>query len=741
MEAPGNIGVRQEDEKRNGIIFGNATGVSVFMKQVLVRGGKVEVHELPVPTASAGSALVRVHCSMISSGTESSFVSEGGVTSYAMKKAKDPLNIEKVKRKLATIGLKGTIDIVRNKLFEFQTPGYSAAGTIIECGDGLQGFRTGDRVACAGVGHASHAEYDVVPQQLLTPVPDGVSFEEAAFVAIGAIAMQGVRQTTPTLGETVVVMGLGLVGQITVQIARAAGCHVIGSDPVAARRELAIRFGADAACAPGELSAVTNEWTAGYGADAVIVCAASKDSVVTQAALDLCRQKGRVIVVGAVGMQLVREPMYMKELDFRLSCSYGPGRYDLGYEEKGLDYPIGYVRWTEGRNMAEFLRMIADKRVDVKPLISVVKPIAQAAEAYKAILDKDSNTIAALIAYGGENEQAAPPPERRLLVKPKNPVTNQVGVAVIGAGGFASAFHLPNTAKMPEARLEAVVDVAGAKAKQAAEKYGARYCTTDYREVLADGRVQAVIIATRHNMHKPLAIAAAEAGKHVFVEKPLAITVPDCEEVCAAVEKAGVLLSVGFNRRFSKFSQQAKALLPRMHGPKMILYRCNAGALPTGHWATDPVEGGGRIVGEGVHFFDFCCWLLGQDPIDIRADRIDANTQMIIPSDNLSVTMRFPDGSLATVVYCAIGHPSISKEYIEIAGGNTTIVIDNFMGIRFGGLPEKNVHQKTEHKGQYELLENFIKAIRGEGELSVTARHGLRATQIAQEALRKCHNP
>lgn len=711
------------------------------MKQVLVKGGNVRIEEVPPPSVAPGHALIRVCHSVISSGTESGFVSEGGTASFVMKKARDPLNVEKVKRKIASVGIRGTIDIVKSKLFEFQAPGYSTAGVIVECGEGLEGFRVGDRVACSGVGYASHAEYNLVPQQLLTPIPDGVETEEAAFVTLGAIAMQGCRQLVPTFGETFIVMGLGLLGQIAAQILRAAGCRVICSDPIEEKRALALELGADAACAPGDLAGVVNEWTGGYGADGVVICAASKGSEVTNSALDLCRQKGRVAIVGAVGMQLARESLYMKELDFRLSCSYGPGRYHPAYEEKGLDYPIGYVRWTEGRNMGEFLRMIAEGKVRVKPLISVRKSVDEAEIAYSTILDKSSNAIAAVLSYGADESTAAAPTVRRLAVKAHAGGTGEVGVAVIGAGGFASAFHLPNTVKVPGARLVAVVNRTGSKAKQAAEKHGAHYCTTDVNEVLADDKVNAVIITTRHNLHASLAIRAAEAGKHVFVEKPLAITVDDCEAVCAAVEKAGVLLSVGFNRRFSKFSQLAKAALKHVAGPKMILYRCNAGALPPGHWTNDPIEGGGRIVGEAVHFFDLCCWLADQDPISIKAEHLDSSSETLPDSNNLTTILRFPDGSLATIVYCCLGHPGLDKEHIEIFGGGKAIAIDDFRGIRYAGLSAKNQKQTGEHKGQYEVLENWIKAIRGEAELSVNAAHGLRATRIAQEALRQCAAP
>ncbi len=705
------------------------------MKQVLVKGGKVQLLDVPPPAIGPGMALVRVSHSLISSGTESGFVSEGGLASYVLKKARDPLNIEKVKRKLASVGVKGTLDVIRNKLFEFQAPGYSTSGVVAATGPDTPGLRVGDRVACAGVGYASHAEYNAVPHQLLTPIPDGVDFDEAAFVALCAIAMQGVRRAQTTLGETFLVLGLGLVGQLTCQIVRAAGCRAIGCDPIAAKRALAQELGADAVCAPGELPDLTADWTGGYGADGVIICAASKESGVTNQALDLCRQKGRVVVVGAVGMELQREPLYTKELDFLLSCSYGPGRYNAQYEEKGLDYPIGYVRWTEGRNMAESLRLIADRRLRVKPLISLVRPVDAAQEAYDAVLDPATNTVAALLSYGLDAPATVQAPSRVFTLRAAREDAGEIGVAVIGAGNLAQGFHLPNLTRIPGCRLVAVADAKGSVAKQAGDKFGAQYCTTDYADVLNDRKVRAVVIATRHNLHKEIALAAAAAGKHILVEKPMALTVPDCEEMCEAVSRAGVLLTVGFNRRFSTYAAQAKAAMARTRGPKMILYRCNAGPLPLGHWATDPVEGGGRIVGEAVHFFDLCCWFLGADPVSVAAVRIDADSADTIAEDNLCVTLRYPDGSLANVFYCCVGAPALPKERIEWYGGNGGIIIDDFHGVDIAGLPGKSVRKRTVDKGMRGLLENFIQAVRGEAELSVTAQDGLRATRIARAAL------
>lgn len=704
------------------------------MKQVLVKGGTVSVEETPPPSAGTGMALVRVSHSLISSGTESGFVDAHGVAGYALKKARDPLNIEKVRRKLASAGIRGTLDIVRNKLFEFQAPGYSSAGVIVACGPDVPGFRVGDRVACAGVGYASHAEYNAVPHALLTPLPESVSYEEAAFVALGAIALHGVRQASLTLGETVVVSGLGLVGQLAVQLARAAGARVIGCDPVPEKQQLALSLGAEAVCDPASLGDLVEDRTAGVGADAVLLCAASRGSEVTAQALDICRQRGRVVVIGAVGMQLPREPMYMKEIDFRLSCSYGPGRYQPDYEEHGVDYPLAYVRWTEGRNMAEFLRLVGAGLVRAKPLISETHPVESAGVAYAAVTSGKPDFVAALLDYTGGQPLDTRPPARGMALARKGAARSGVGVAVIGAGGFATGVHLPNLARLSGCRLEAVCARTGPKAKQAAERFGARYCTTDYNEILSDDKVDAVIVATRHNVHAEITLAALRAGKHVFVEKPLALTVEDAEAICALAAETGKLVSVGFNRRCSRYAEAARDALRTAAGPASIHYRCNAGPLPVTHWTRDPLEGGGRILGEAVHFFDLCRWLSGGNPARISAE------QLVLPGaehsdDNLAVSLAMDNGALANVLYLTNGHTGLGKERIEITSGGGALVIDDWKSIRFHGLKGKDASSSTEDKGQAALLDNFLRAVRGEAELLVTAEDGLWATRIAVDAL------
>lgn len=705
------------------------------MKQILIKSGEVFVEEVPAPTASPGTALVRMSHSLISAGTESELVAEGGATSFVLKKARDPLNLEKVKKKLATVGIRGTLETIRGKLAEYVVPGYSAAGVIVACGPDLRGYRVGDPVACAGVERASHAEYGVVPEPLLTPIPEGVSFEEAAFVALGAIAMHGVRQAAPSFGETFVVMGLGLVGQLAAQILRVAGCRVVCSDPLPERRALALECGADVVCAPDELPAQADFASAGYGVDGVLICAASRDSALANTAIQLCRRKGRVVVVGDVAMALDRPALYAKEIDFRLSCSYGPGRYDPRYEEAGCDYPIGYVRWTESRNMAEFLRMVAERKVRVTPLIAVVKPVSEAKQAYAAALDKDLSRVAVLIDYD-LGKTPSVPSGHRLEIKARKAAQDSVGIAVIGAGNIAKGVHLPNLARIAGCHLEAVFDEKGPTAKEAGERFGARFCGTDYHEALADDRIRAVLIATRHDSHATIALDAIKAGKHVFVEKPLALTVEDCEAVCRAVAETGALLTVGFNRRFAPLVREAKNALPALIGPKTVLCRVNADPLPPGHWGADPKKSGGRMLGEAVHFFDLICWLLNQEPCAIHAERLGEGGD-VVPEDSIAATFRFPDGSLAGVVYTCVGHGDIGKEYFEFFGGGAGIVLDDYRSLRFAGIPRKNRREGVPDKGQFGLLQNFVQAVRGEAELFVTATDGLRATRIAQDVLRR----
>lgn len=706
------------------------------MKQVAVTGGKISVEEVPPPVPSEGMALVQTAFSLISSGTESAFLSTGGAAGLALKKVLDPVTREKFKHNLASTGIRSTWTLVQNKLFDTQAPGYGCAGIIAETGPGVLHLRQGDRVACSGVGYACHAELNSVPHQLITPVPDGVDLDEAAFVSLGAVACQAVRRAAPSFGEIFIVSGLGLVGQLTVQVLKAAGCQVIGCDPLPFRRQLAESLGADLSCAPEDLAEASWQNSGGFGVDGVLVCAASKDSSAVNEALRACRQKGRVIVAGAVGMHLEREALYLKELDFGLSCSYGPGRYNPLYEEQGLDYPIGHVRWTQGRNMAAFLLMIRDKRVQVRPLIHLQVSVDEAPAAYDAIQHR-KEVIAALLEYPAPAQQSAQTPFKRVYALRASPnKKKELAVSVFGAGAFASGILLPALKGIPGCRLHSLACATGLHAQKWAKRFQADACSTDYKELLKDPALDAVFITTRHHLHKAMALDAIAAGKHVFVEKPLALTTEACEEICDAAQKQGVLLAVGFNRRFAPLSLRAQQLFSGTKQAHLLLYRCNAGALPPDHWALDPLQGGGRILGEAVHFFDYACWFFQDVPRTIQAE-CAAPAQRGKGIDSVSVSLLFSRGALATVLYTGDGSSLLEKEYIEIHGTESSLTIHDFKQLTPYGIGAGKITARRIDKGHTSLITHFIRAIQGHEALSVSGEDGRLATYIAEETLRQ----
>lgn len=702
------------------------------MKQVLFDGkGKLLIKEVPAPPVPANGALVRVAYSLISSGTESVAAAGGG--SLLRKALSQPQLAVNAARMALREGLRVTADVVRDVAQDWFEVGYSAAGTVVEVGPETEGLQVGQRVACAGAGYANHAEYVAVPRNLITPLPDGASLRAGAFATLGAIALQGVRRTEVTLGETVVVVGLGLVGQLAAQILKAAGCRVIGSDPIAERRAWAEQLAAaqtiDPAAADSAQAVVA--LTGGQGADKVILCAATRSSEPVNQAFRMCRERGRVVMVGAMGMDLDRAEFYDRELDFVISRAYGPGRYDRAYEETGVDYPLGHVRWTEGRNLAAFVQLIADGNVNVDALVTAEEPVERAETAYTHVLSGEPGALAALLTYGPAGPAA--PPERLLRLRADAPPTGKTRAAVVGAGNFARAVHLPNLKVSPLFEVRAVDDHKGTTAQRAAAAANAAYATTDYGEILADPDVDAVFIATRHDLHAEMAAAAARAGKHVFVEKPLGITVAECETVLEAVEETGALLTVGFNRRFAPTSQALKAAVAGTAGPKMVTYRVNAGPLPPNHWLLDPAIGGGRLVGEGCHFFDYVCWLVDSEPVRLTAQAVTEKGDAL-PQDFV-VTLHFADGSVGSVIYTGLGSLSFGKERVEVLAGGGVAVMEDFQSLTLHGLPGQEVRSRTGQKGYRAHLANFGAALRGETPLGVTAQDGLRATFIAEKAL------
>jgi predicted dehydrogenase/threonine dehydrogenase-like Zn-dependent dehydrogenase len=701
--------------------------------QVAVSGGEVRVVEVPEPVVRRGAVLVRTSHSLISAGTESAGIGSGGRRENLVLKAlKNPALVKKVVDRVASHGLQATAELVKTRIATEMPSGYSCAGIVIEVGEGVSDIRKGDRVACAGAGYANHAGVNVVPRNLVALVPDAVSFEEAAFGTIGAIALQGVRRTEPGLGDRVAVLGLGLLGQITVQMLKAAGAVVIGVDVRPDRVVRAQALGLDAGFTVSErdFAAGVLERTGGQGADAVIVTAAGGDAGLLNKAFEACRRKGRVVLVGDVPIRIQRDKIYKKEIDFLISTSYGPGRYDAAYEEKGQDYPFGYVRWTEGRNLEEVLRLIGSGLLRVKPLIDATHPVAEASAAY-ASLASENRPIGILLDYDLDSASA---PAARVYVSKRAALAKvgaaRFGVGVVGYGNYFRAMLLPLLRDHAGFRLAAACARSGLTVRAAVENDGFAKGTTDYRELVADPSVDVVYVATRHDLHYPIARAAVEAGKAVFVEKPMTTSVADARALVESVARQGTLLTVGFNRRFSPHAARLKELLRPIAAPKTLLYRVNAGTLPPEHWLLDPMEGGGRLMGEGVHFFDLLRFLAGADPVHVRAASAPGRRR-----DEAVVAIEFADGSIGSLVYAGGGSAGLGKERVEVLAGGASFVLDDFKSLEVYGLEKEGVKTRTIEKGQKEQLDNFLRALRGEAPLGVTAEDGLQATWCAETAV------
>jgi len=705
------------------------------MKQVLIRRGEAVADEVPAPALEAGTALVAVQRSCISVGTELSGLKRSGMPIWQLA-AKYPEHAKKVIQTVATMGVSRTWNIVQGQLTAGSAAGYSAAGIVIQVGPGLEGIRPGDRVACAGAQCAHHAEIIRVPQNLMIVMPDAVSFEEASTVALGAIAMQGVRRAQPTLGETFVVIGLGVLGQLTAQLLRANGCRVLGVDLDAKRLAFARELGMDASIRQDDGPDVDQvaRLTDGQGADGVVITAATPSDAVVSSAFRMCRRKGRVVLVGDVGLNLNRADMYAKELDFFISCSYGPGRYDSTYEEAGADYPLAYVRWTENRNMSEYLRLIEQGRLQVKPLISATFAVDEADAAYAA-LQSENRPLLVLLSYASSKQAAT-----TTLVQNPKPMSARKGavrLALIGAGGFAKGMHLPNLHALPNlCHLRGVVSRSGHNASATAQRWGATYCGTDYQEVLKDAEVDAVIIATRHNLHASMALDALRAGKHVLIEKPLALTRAELESISRFYRDAGSnatpLLLTGFNRRFSPHAARIKEWIASRSNPMIINYRMNAGYLPLDHWCHGP-EGGGRNLGEACHIYDLFTFLTGARVGDIHVTAITPATGHYKCQDNFTASMTFVDGSVATLTYTALGAKEYAKERMEIFVDGKVISLDDYKSTTVSGASRKPCKTRLPEKGQKEELEAFARAIQQGAASPIALWEQEQATSIALE--------
>ncbi|HEX8098453.1 MAG TPA: bi-domain-containing oxidoreductase [Pyrinomonadaceae bacterium] len=713
------------------------------MKQILqnYKTGGLTVADVPPPVAQRGRVLVRTAASLISAGTERMTV-ELGRKSLLGKARERPDLVRQVIRKAQNEGVLNTFKAVQAKLSASNALGYSAAGIVADVGEDVTEFRAGDRVACAGAGFASHAELLSVPKNLCVRLPDGVDFEAGAFGTLGAIALQGVRLAEPTLGELVVVIGLGLLGQLTVQLLKANGCRVFGVDLDEKKVGLARTLGADAGALSGAgVRQSVMDWSRGRGADAVLVTAATSSDEPVELAGEISRLKGRVVAVGLVGLNVPRKIYYERELTLKVSMSYGPGRYDPEYEERGHDYPFAYVRWTEGRNIEAFLDLIAGRRVNVAPLVTHRFPIEEGERAYELISGQTTEPyLGVLLKYDTERELA-----RRVENSAARAETSrgeaaaEACVGLIGAGGYARTMLLPNF-KAQGASFKSIATASGVSARDIGEKYGFSSFVSGAEEVVSDPEVNLVVIATRHDSHAELARRALERGLNVFVEKPLALNDEELEGVLEAAGRSRGRLAVGFNRRFSPLARAAREFFSDRSAPLSIVYRVNAGRIPREHWVQDPREGGGRIIGEVCHFVDLMQFLTGSAPARVYAESIASSNREIVDEDSVMITLRFADGSNGTIAYLAEGDKALPKERVEIFGAGKTFVLDDFRrATSYAGGREKKISLGSQDKGQPEEVRAVCAMVTGGGpapiplsDLAATTR----ATFRIRESLR-----
>ena len=679
------------------------------MKQLLqnIKTGKSTVEEVPVPTPREGQALVRVEASLVSAGTERMVV-EFAEKSLVGKARSRPDLVRQVIDKARREGLLNTVQAAFNRLDQPMALGYSSAGTIVALGKGIQGFKVGQRVACAGGGFAVHAEYNVVPRNLLTPLPKNVDFESAAFTTLGAIALHGYRLAEPQIGENVAIIGMGLLGLLVGQIASAAGCNVLGIDIDPARLKLASSLGIQAASRQKAVDSA-QAFTSNRGFDVVLICADTSSNDPIELAGVIARDRARVVATGAVGLSMPRKIYYEKEISFINSRSYGPGRYDSDYEENGQDYPLGYVRWTEGRNFEAVVDLMSKNKIKVQPLITHRFPIEKAAKAYNVITGKKKEKfLGVLLTYPNEKQK-----EETRIIFPSivNPKLSIVTLGVLGAGLFANAILLPSIKKADGIELIGIASSGGLHAQHSGKKFKFQYATSDDDEIINDPNINTVAILTRHDSHADLVVKALKAGKHVFVEKPLAINTSQLLEISKQLKaKSQSLLTVGFNRRFAPLAQQLKTSIVDRQSSMYIHYRVNAGYIPLNHWTQDPEIGGGRIIGEACHFIDLITYLVGESPTSVSAHALPDNGKY--REDNVSMTFTFPDGSIGVVDYLANGDKSFPKERVEVFCGGQVSVLDDFVSLQIIRDGRKSVAKGAQDKGHVAEWKAFAKSIR-----------------------------
>ncbi|PWH15824.1 MAG: hypothetical protein DDG59_10800 [Anaerolineae bacterium] len=722
------------------------------MKQIVqnLRNGKTELIETPTPAVKPGYILVKTRVSLVSAGTERMVVEFAGKSLLGKARSRPDL-VRQMLQKVRQEGALSALEQAFNRLDQAMPLGYSSMGQVIAIGEGVSGFRVGQRVACGGGGYAVHAEFALVPKNLLVPVPDGVSDEAAAFATVGAIGMHAFRLTRAQVGERIAVIGMGLVGFLAALVARAAGCEVAAFEINPWRLELCRKMGFVAA-EPSQAFELTPAFTEGKGFDAVIIAADTPSSQPVELAAKIARSRATVVAAGAVGENLPRKPYYEKELFFVNSRSYGPGRYDALYEEQGVDYPIDYVRWTEGRNLAAFIRLLEKQAFDVRPLISHRFPLERASEAYALLSNKHGEPfLAVLFEYPDREQEPTPTIQLSSHQKHTKQATLPLRIGLIGAGNFASAVLLPILKRMEGIELRGIASASGLSAQHLGRKYQFHYATSEVERLLEDTEIDLILILTRHNLHAQQTAAALRAGKHVFCEKPLAIREIDLSLIWAAlggtVDQAGAkfeaaespLLMVGFNRRFAPFVQKLKQFLTSRQQPALIHYRINAGYIPRSHWVQDAQQGGGRLIGEVCHFLDTIVYLLDALPKSVWAKSLP--DQQWYCEDNLIINFSFEDGSLGVITYLANGDKAYPKERIEVFCGGKVAVLDDFRRLEL-------VHDGRRHferswlrqdKGHAAEMRAFLHSITQSGIPPIPYSHLFGVSQAlftAQQALR-----
>jgi predicted dehydrogenase/threonine dehydrogenase-like Zn-dependent dehydrogenase len=704
------------------------------MKQVLRKGLKhIVVDEVPDPMVIPHHVLVRPIYSLISSGTETASIHQEGVLKEV---SENPSHLRMIWNVMKEKGPTRTAAEVYAKFSEYAVLGYSGAGVVAEKHETVTDLEIGDRVSYGGEG-TGHGETILTGRNLVARVPSEVPFEHACFATLGSIALNAVRIANVEIGDVVGVIGLGLVGQLIAQLVRLRGGVVVAMDLKPERVDLAHELGAEHAFIGGASAAEgTRSITNGRGADCVIVAAAAKSAAPCQQALELCRDRGRIVVVGAVEMTFPWGDMYMKEIQLFMARAYGPGSYDPLYEKKGQDYPVAYVRWSENRNMEEFLRQVAIGQVKLQPLITHQFPLEEASKAYETILDASNNSLAVLLRYPAADLSApaqAFAPIRRVQTRPAKPDAS-LRVALVGAGNLARWAHLPNLAKIPDVSLHAVYSASGARGKSYARRFGAAYCASDYEEILRDSDIDVVMIMSRNQSHCSQSVAALRAGKHVFLEKPMALTDDECRQIYQAVEESGKQLTVGFNRRFAPFYIEQKRQLSRRAGPAVVNCRVNSPGISGSYWMADPAIGG-AILGEACHFVDLMYWLLESEPQSVSAYSLPAEQKDPVGTNNIVASIRFADGSIGSLNYSTVGSKTSGGEQVEVFAQGLGITTEDFKKLTIKSKMRNRSSRLWPDKGYASQLEQFLRSVRTGESSEVTVVDGARATVVCLRML------